>query len=465
MKKLSFVVAAAVAAVLSSCGGSAVQSAAGVDVPSEVKVADTVIPMVTVEGGTFAMGKTPSGVRITGATVHQVVLKGFSISSQRISKGVWKAVMGSDAGTATSETAPVDMVSQDDCIKFLGKLSKMTGIPFSLPTEAQWEYALLTGAIEADASCMEWCADAFVESLGDTLVIDPLCAEKTEQRVTRSYKSRVPEGGYVKKPGLSFRVVVNTETAVPEDILAAVVARVVEREHSSVSEVVEAAGVQFRMIGVKGGAFDMGATQEQGKMAGSDESPVHKVTLSGFEIGQTEVTAGQWLAVMGKLPYMNSADEPEKPVINVSWYDCQEFIVKLNRLTGRKFRLPTEAEWEYAARGGNLSMGKQFAGSNYVSQVAAYLSSASSKVMKVKQFQPNELGLYDMSGNAWEWCQDGQYDYTSAEQNDPCFNTAGKFRMLRGGSAASKWDACRVANRSSIPACNVKSTFGFRLAI
>lgn len=94
MKKLSFVVAAAVAAVLSSCGGSAVQSAAGVDVPSEVKVADAVIPMATVEGGTFAMGKTPSGVRISGATVHQVVLKGFSISSQRISKGVWKAVMG-----------------------------------------------------------------------------------------------------------------------------------------------------------------------------------------------------------------------------------------------------------------------------------------------------------------------------------------------------------------------------------
>ena len=130
----------------------------------------------------------------------------------------------------------------------------------------------------------------------------------------------------------------------------------------------------------------MGATSEQGKMAGEDESPVHEVTVRGFEIGQTEVTAGLWLEVMGSLPYKNSEKELDKPVVNVSWYDCQNFIIRLNRLTGRKFRLPTEAEWEFAARGGVKSFNTQFAGGMYVSQVAAYLNNASSEVLNVKEF-------------------------------------------------------------------------------
>ena len=210
----------------------------------------------------------------------------------------------------------------------------------------------------------------------------------------------------------------------------------------------------------------MGATAEQSaKAAGEDEKPVHKVTLKSFEIGQTEVTVGLWQAVMGSLPYSNDAKFSEKPVVNVSWYDCQRFIVKLNRLTGRKFRLPTEAEWEFAARGGVKSLGNQLSGSMYVSQVAAYASNAQSKVVAVKSFQPNELGIYDMSGNVWEWCQDSKYMYSENPEEDPCHNEPGELRIMRGGSAASMWDACRVANRSFIPASSVKTTFGFRLAI
>ena len=283
--------------------------------------------------------------------------------------------------------------------------------------------------------------------------------------MARTRKSRDSESSYIRKPGLGFRVVANTETAIPEDVVAAIVNKNAGREEVSSNETITVGKCAIKMIGVDGGTFNMGATPEQGKMAGEDESPVHEVTVRGFEIGQTEVTAGLWLEVMGSLPYKNSEKELNKPVVNVSWYDCQNFVIKLNRLTGRKFRLPTEAEWEFAARGGEKSFNTQFAGGMYVSQVAAYLNNASSEVLNVKEFRPNELGIYDMSGNAWEWCQDSFYDYTEEAQADPCYNLPGEFRIMRGGSAASKWDACRVANRSKLPASSVKSTFGLRLAL
>ncbi len=465
MKKYSLLAFIAGIALTASCGGSAVQSAAGVDVPAEVKVGEVTLPMLNIEGGTFTMGKTPAGTRLANSTMHQVVLHGFSISAQPVSQNLWQRVMGSEVGSVKNPSAAADMVSYDDCVKFVIKLSKASGIPFSLPTEAQLEYAINSGAIECNVAYSEWCADFYSESLGDSLAVDPICTEKTELHTVRTPKSRSGESNYIRKTGLTFRVVVNTETAIPEDVVAAFIDRNFPREDVASNETVNVAGVSFRMIGVSGGTFDMGATGDMTKMSDDDEKPVHAVTLKGFEIGQTEVTAGQWLAIMGKLPYKNSEKELDKPVVNVSWYDCQEFILKLNKMTGRKFRLPTEAEWEFAARGGNSSRNNTFAGSMYVSQVAAYIKSAASEVMKVKQFQPNEIGIYDMSGNAWEWCQDSPYTYTEEAQTDPYFKTSGEFRMMRGGSAASKWDACRISNRSKIPACNVKSTFGFRLAI
>ena len=342
----------------------------------------------------------------------------------------------------------------------------MTGIPFALPTEAQWEYAVSQGLVEFPAKFEEWCADSYQPLTSNELVHNPFCAEKRDAKVVRTAIKRNEEVNYIRKPALGFRVVANTKTAVPQDIIDAIIDHKVTREDKSEAEVIEVGNVKYRMVPVKGGSFDMGATAEQSaKAAGEDEKPVHKVTLKSFEIGQTEVTVGLWQAVMGSIPYSNDAKFSEKPVVNVSWYDCQRFIVKLNRLTGRKFRLPTEAEWEFAARGGVKSLGNQLSGSMYVSQVAAYASNAQSKVVAVKSFQPNELGIYDMSGNAWEWCQDSKYMYSENPEEDPCHNESGELRIMRGGSAASMWDACRVANRSFIPASSVKTTFGFRLAI
>lgn len=450
-------------AMLSSCGGQAVQSAEGVEVPEEVKVGDIVIKMKNVEGGTFAMGLNPNGTKIPGASLHQVVLNGYAISEFPVTQELWTAVTGSQAGSTQNPSAPVDMVSFDDCVKFIGKLSKLTKIPFSLPTEAQWEYASCENVIKVNPNYSEWCADVFVDGFGDSLMVNPICEDNFKLRVARTPKARTGESNFVRKSGLSLRLVVNTNTAIPEDVVAYILNREVPREEVSSNEVIKVGKSEIQMVGVKGGTFSMGVARGADKMADSDESPAHKVTLKGFEIGKTEVTAGLWLEVMGKLPYKNNVDELNKPVVNVSWYDCQEFIIKLNRLTGRKFRLPTEAEWEFAARGGNQSLGNRFAGSNYASQVASY---ASKDVVNVKKFAPNELGIYDMSGNAWEWCQDSPYDYEKGDETDPCCNDSStEFHIMRGGSSASKWDACRVTNRSKLPGSSVKATFGLRLAL
>ena len=156
-------------------------------------------------------------------------------------------------------------------------------------------------------------------------------------------------------------------------------------------------GVAFKMVKVAGGTFQMGATSEQGSDAFDDEIPI-----PDYYIGQTEVTQELWEAVMGSNPSYFKGDN-QRPVENVSWKDCQEFIEKLNRLTGKNFRLPTEAEWEYAARGGNKSRGYKYSGSDNPDAVAWYKDNSRGETHPVAQKQSNELGLYDMSGNVCEW--------------------------------------------------------------
>lgn len=223
-------------------------------------------------------------------------------------------------------------------------------------------------------------------------------------------------------------------------------------------------GVSFNMIAVKGGTFTMGATSEQGDDAYSYEKPTHQVTLSDYCIGETEVTQELWQAVMGSNP-SNFTGNLQRPVEKVSWNDCQEFIKKLNQLTGKTFRLPTEAEWEYAARGGSQSKGYKYAGSNTIGDVAWYTSNSSSTTHPVKQKQANELGLYDMSGNVWEWCQDWYDSYSSTPQTNPAGPSSCSIRVYRGGSWYDNAWYCRVSYRSySTPAFR-DSLLGLRLAL
>ena len=205
-------------------------------------------------------------------------------------------------------------------------------------------------------------------------------------------------------------------------------------------------GVSFAMIEVEGGTFTMGSPDSDSDAYG-DERPAHQVTLSSYYIGETEVTQELWKAVMGSNPSYFTGDL-QRPVEMVSWYDCQTFISKLNELTGENFRLPTEAEWEYAARGGKESKGYKYSGSNTIGDVAWYWDNSSSDTEAVKTKQPNELGIYDMSGNVCEWCSDWYGSYSSSAQTDPTGPSSGSYRVCRGGS----WDYyaryCRVAYRN-----------------
>ena len=224
-------------------------------------------------------------------------------------------------------------------------------------------------------------------------------------------------------------------------------------------------GVAFKMVKVAGGTFQMGATSEQGSDVWKEEKPIHSVTLSDYYIGQTQVTQQLWEAVMGSNPSYFTGDN-RRPVESVSWDDCQEFIEKLNRLTGKNFRLPTEAEWEYAARGGNKSRGYKYSGSNNPDAVAWYDDNSGGKTHPVAQKQSNELGLYDMSGNVWEWCADRYGDYSSKNsQTNPTGPSTGSFRVLRGGNCYNFAGHARVSNRIRYSPGSRYDRSGLRLAL
>lgn len=227
-------------------------------------------------------------------------------------------------------------------------------------------------------------------------------------------------------------------------------------------------GVEFKMIKVEGSTFSMGATSEQGSDADDDEKPVHSVTLSDYYIGETEVTQELWEAVMGS-NHSRFKGNNQRPVERVSWDDCQEFIKKLNQLTGNEFRLPTEAEWEYAARGGKYSKDYvyKYSGSNDAYEVAWYYDNSGDETHPVKTKKANKLGLYDMSGNVWEWCNDWYNEnyYRNSPQTNPTGPSEGEFRVLRGGG----WDYYdRDVHVSSRGACDPDLRFidiGLRLAL
>ena len=204
-------------------------------------------------------------------------------------------------------------------------------------------------------------------------------------------------------------------------------------------------GVSFEMVYVEGGSFDMGATTEQGSYAYKDEYPVHRVTLSDYYIGKCEVTQELWEAVMGSNP--SKFKGAQNPVERVSWKDCQRFIRRLNSLTGRTFRLPTEAEWEYAARGGNKSRHYKYSGSGNIGNVAWYYDNSGSSTHAVGTKTANELGIYDMSGNVWEWCSDWYGGYSAGAQTNPQGPSLGSGRVLRGGSWYRNACYCSVSNR------------------
>ncbi|GAP71325.1 serine/threonine kinase [Candidatus Symbiothrix dinenymphae] len=228
-------------------------------------------------------------------------------------------------------------------------------------------------------------------------------------------------------------------------------------------------GLSFDMIGVAGGTFTMGATAEQGSDAADHESPTHSVTLSGYAIGKYEVTQKLWWDVMGSwpgdAPSASYGEGDDYPMYNVSHDDIQSFLTALNTKTGRNYRLPTEAEWEYAARGGGESNGYKYSGSNTLGDVAWYSSNSSGTTHIVGTKAANELGIYDMSGNVWEWCSDWFGSYSSDSQTDPIGATTGSSRVARGGVWRYGATFCRVSDRVQNTPGGRGSNIGFRLVL
>lgn len=229
-------------------------------------------------------------------------------------------------------------------------------------------------------------------------------------------------------------------------------------------------GVSLTMVGVKAGTFEMGSVKGD-----ADERPVHSVTITkDYYIGETEVTQAFWEAVTGYSPTKDGAPwitsygkGDEYPAYNVSYEDVLSFIDLLNEKTGQTFRMPTEAEWEYAAKGGHKSLGYTYSGGNTVADVAWYEGNSSGKSHPVKTKNANELGIYDMSGNVWEWCADmySESYYSESPSNDPKGPETGSSRVLRGGSFGHAVTYSRTSERTKFSPNETNNYFGFRLAM
>ena len=229
------------------------------------------------------------------------------------------------------------------------------------------------------------------------------------------------------------------------------------------------------MVFVEGGTFMMGCTEEQGSDCRNDERPAHSVTVSSFYIGKYPVTQGQWTAIMGTtisqqrdLAGVNQAIRGESdnhPMYYVSWEETQEFVRRLNDSTGMNYRLPTEAEWEFAARGGTQSRGFKYSGSSIMTNAGWFNNNSGSGTHPVGTKQPNELGIHDMSGNVWEWCSDRYGAYSETPKSDPTGATVGTRRVMRGGSWGSPASQCRITYRNNFPPGTRNSNDGFRMAL
>lgn len=225
------------------------------------------------------------------------------------------------------------------------------------------------------------------------------------------------------------------------------------------------------MVKVEGGYFKMGGTLEQAGLVDADEFPVHEIKLDNFYIGKYEVTQAQWESVMGSNPSnFKLGKDINLPVNQVSYDDIQKFIEKLKAKTGLNYRLPTEAEWEYAARGGNKSKGTVYSGSNAIDSVAWNTINSGGAPHIGGTKAPNELGIYDMSGNMWEWCSDwygAKYYELSADIKNPQGPSSGTYRIIRGGGPNDRYPekSCRVSNRSNESPSKNGDTLGFRLVV
>ena len=410
------------------------------------------VEFVKVPTTLFTFNETPAGRLVEGAAESfEAIQHTFWISKEPVPVSFYEAYMGKGK-------YPKNGLSYDQINALLDRAYLSTGLPLILPSEAMFEAAMQNGAIDPKEAYCILVADGWDETVPqEKPAINPLDPVDYSYVVSRTrYKKEAVEKFRARNVNRFYVAMSIPKNIDPVNEILDKITYGDTEPSDGKKESFTVNGVTFAMMPVKGGTLTLGATSEQGKYAELDEGPAHTVTLGDYKIGQTEVTAELWSAVMGYYPVGNYKSYPKQPVINVSWYDAYEFILKLREATGRMFRLPTEDEWEYAARGGQGGKETIFAGSNQSADVAVCTykdrkgEAVRPKSADVASKKANELGLYDMSGNAWEWVR-------GLHPDGGC--------ILRGGSRLSLNTACRVSNRQSADPGAKKDTFGFRLAL
>ena len=476
-----------------------------------------------VKKGTFMMGSREDdpiiqqnlAAKADELPQHKVTLDSdYWVAEYEVTQALWTAVMGTDVhdmhaalSNSRPEIAPVWVgpaypmyyVYTADVFEFTRRLSKMTGLNFRLPTEAEWEYAargahlshgyLYAGSNDVDSVAWYAGSNSGLQPVGlkkpNELGIYDLsgnvlerCVDYLEYHQPYDPNDTLNPRGKIKESGNrayrggaqnmhkdSARVThraPQTPTYTSHNVGTRVV---VNDEHHF--QTFKVGGVWFDMIFVKGGTFMMGAAADD-TTAEADEKPQHPVTLSDYYIGQTEVSQWLWRTVMGSNPSTFKGDK--LPVENVTWAECQTFVAKLSQMTGYNFRLPTEAEWEYAAKGGHRSKGYKYAGSDNLEEVAWTENNSGNQTHNIATKLPNELGIYDMSGNVYERCQDWYGPYSAEAQVNPTGPASGTWHSARGGgyqkqSGSTSEGVCRVINRGyGRPTYKVSQT-GLRLAM
>jgi formylglycine-generating enzyme required for sulfatase activity len=367
-----------------------------------------------------------------------------------------------------------------DALAFVDELNKLTGLHFRLPTEAEREYAARGGKRSRDykypgsndyskvaspygtpvaqklpnelgiydlsGGTREMCTDSWRTTyIYDEHVVNPVGPiQNSGNRTMRGGHIHSQSRPFTRYPytptwcgnSLGFRIILPTETK---------------------RRMIHLNGSFFEMCFVEGGTFMMGSDTGQ-----ADEKPVHEVTLSDYYIGQTEVTQYLWKKVMGDENNPSATKGNNLPVTNITWNEAQTFVERLSELTGLRFRLPTEAEWEYAARGGQKSQGYTYAGSNNADGVAWHIWNTN-KVQAVGKKKPNELGIFDMTGNVWEYCSDYYAPYEASAQLNPQgpASSPDGTHVTRGGGWRQNpgYDTslgyCRTTNRAALPTSDI----------
>jgi len=442
----------------------------------------------TASQGTSSNGQT---FTVKGVRFKMIHVDGasFSIGQTEVTQALWKAVMGNNPSKFKGDNLPVEQLTWSECQSFIAKLNKLTGRIFRLPTAPEWEFAASGGCKKSD---YDYAGSYYIDKIawykgnsgGSTHKVatkqpnqlgiydmtgnvNELCGDD-DDTARRLMGMSHPLRGGAWCDGENLCLIKGMYNAAPNARKSSIGFRLALDDNDKLvntkieTKTINVKGETIEMVGIVGGTFSMGATPEQTDCAREDEKPVHQVTLSDYYIGKYEVTQALWEKVMG---WNRSWGEGDiyRPVNEVTWKDCQVFIAKLNELTGEHFRLPTEAEWEYAARGGNRSKNFLYAGSNKYGDVAwgDYIHQRGRKA-------PNELGLYDMTGNVFEWCQDWAGAYTSEPQTNPKGPALGSRRIIRGGAFSCTQSYGRVSSRGALSPEKMRvegGDIGLRLAM